>query len=1251
MAQTAEESSTTGQAGLSCSCCSGPSQPQENQTVLEDNQQDGRNNDKTASDDGESVDRCCKDDAQKECAASVQFTADQDCSPYSDQKAEPCCAPGPADRCLDTEDNLCKSSVAAGKDKCQNGCCDKNDSDGFSLAGNECDEDAGCTDCCDTNEPRCKTAQPTDLCQTNCGQPSEKPRTCKAIPSGCCALTNNQQWDQDSSCAREQVEDGNCCSKIQESIPHAASTLDVCCTSSDNCECSGMVLFNRYERCTTGFKRLANFALDECIAEYAAKLCADESIVGPEGGCSNEIADNNTRRSTCVQPCNKHLEMAAAFTTSMQDEPRESRVEAAEAQYVTNISRLIRKCFCSGPRPFIFPGGRTCCAVRGSRMRSVPASKSSLKPTRAQQPAVKTTEKPAPVSVTRMSDSDVEKASEGNKYSVILGVVGMTCTGCESKLHNVLESYSGVSDVKTSFILNRAELVYDPSMVADVSCLTSYVKRRTGFTCTILRTSLAGTVDGENFTLTNLDPKAAERIRALNGVNSVVPVGKEDHQVFYEPRMIGIRDILEIVTSHGNQVKLPAKSSEETAKRIENRHWHSLIAQTLSAAILTVPILVFAWSSFAREAPPSEKIQYSVISVALATAVQMLAIPIYKHAFQTLGYQKEIDMDVLVVLSITSAYVYSLVALGFEVRHGGSTNILGRPVFETSSLLITLIKFGRLLTLWIRRKARDIQRTDSSQSQMARVIKKVSLSRNSMRPSLNNDQEELLDTALLHYGDIIQSRAGEQIVTDGVVVNGIAEIDESQITGEIEPVTRSKKSQVFAGSKIVNGTIEYRVTRLVSENILSIVKNLVTSATSSRTKTQERADLLASYLTPTILAAAVIDFLIWVLVDVFVEKRPGTSASINALTFAISVLAISCPCALALAVPTILTVASFVGVNKGVIFKSGAALHAGDKINHAVFDKTGTLTTEKLAVLKELYPRTVPNLPESEVRLITAMVTQGNKHPVSQAVYEHLENKISISDKVKLPSPAKVIIGKGVELATEDGLLRGGSPAWLGLKEHPAVKEMINSTLTVFCLTKNDTLLALYGLSGNIRPEALEVLGQLRGKKITIHLLSGDNGPSVSRVASSLGFDPQNVHSNCQPEDKATYIRKLQRSDPKTKVCFIGDGTNDAPALSQADLGICMSNAAGIAVDAADVGILKDSLHGLLLFLDLSRRATCRIRLNLAWAVIYNIFAVLLAAGVFEAVGFRIQPSYAGVGEMVSLLPIIGISLSLRIWL
>lgn len=347
----------------------------------------------------------------------------------------------------------------------------------------------------------------------------------------------------------------------------------------------------------------------------------------------------------------------------------------------------------------------------------------------------------------------------------------------------------------------------------------------------------------------------------------------------------------------------------------------------------------------------------------------------------------------------------------------------------------------------------------------------------------------------------------------------------------------------------------------------------------------------------------------------------------------------------------VLTVACSVGIRKGVLFQTGAALDAGNQIRHVVFDKTGTLTTGQLSVLRETILDGDSGFTAQEIRQMAGAVTIGNKHPVSMAVNHHIESYMPVNDHIKNARTANVIVGKGVEVVTADYTIRGGSPAWLGVQDTPAVKEMIASSLTVFCVTRDDRLLAVYGLSSVIRPEAADVLRELRDMRITPHLLSGDHPRAVSRVAKELGFNNQdNIQSMCQPDDKAAYIRSLQKTT-SGKVLFVGDGTNDAPALSQAEVGICMGNAADIAADSADVGILSGSLKGVLVFLELSKRATRRIRLNLAWAVVYNVFAVLMAAGVLEAVRFRIPPSYAGVGEMVSLLPVIGISLSLNLWL
>ncbi|OJD28448.1 hypothetical protein ACJ73_00135 [Blastomyces percursus] len=1076
--------------------------------------------------------------------------------------------------------------------------------------------------------------------------------------------------------------------------------------------------------------------LDECLVEYATRLCSmddehsedtaslalwenccvreeyrDESLTLPResrryssmpGLPLPESAQLPPRRFGHIfsrqrvrKTCRRHLRMASEYVSDTGRREEQSAfsafsgsIKAVEASIVSRISNVVHRCFYRAPRRLAVPDDKFCCRrsrehkhclLQNGCRSTLISSKHSADKVNATENAAK----PTP-------EIDIEKGNIDKVYALSLGVVGMTCTGCESKLRNLLNSYTGVSVVRTSFMLNRADLVYDSSIVSDPAEITSRIKKVTGFTCTILRTGLAATyVSGERVRIRNLTLKGLDIIQQIDGVSHVVPLRDGTYEVCYNPQTTGIRDMLDTVnastetSSRGHAELATDSSSEDIAHAVADSHWHWLVGRTVVAAMFTIPVLVFAWAPLARYTPFPKQTSFISSSFALSTVVQLLAIPIYMHAFRSLIYRREIDMDVLVVLSITSAYIYSVVSFAFEIRLLTDRTVLGHPIFETSSLLITLILLGRLMAAWVRRKAQNSIKLGTSQPKFARVVGKASPNTNkNSRASTFLDSGDLqpdsIDSSLLHYGDIIQGKASENIVTDGIIVSGSAEIDESHITGEHEPVVRSRKAYVYAGSTIFNGQINYRVTRLVSENTLSIVRRLVSAAASSRTRVLERADLAASYLTPIILAVACIAFLIWVLVNRFVRNWDDAKSSVDALTHAIAILAISCPCALALAVPMVLTVASTVGARKGVLFKTGAALEVGSNISHVVFDKTGTMTSGELAVLCE-----TPLCEESgksfqEISRMAAMVTRGNRHPVSLAITQYLaSNGTQASTTLRPEVDTRIVIGKGIEITTDKGTtIKGGSPSWLGVESHPKVKDLLEASLTTFCVVQDDTLIAVYGLISSIRPEAAAVLKKLHGKNITTHLLSGDNPLAVRAVATFLNFDAANVRSLCQPDSKAEYIRKLQmapiptdsifsttflsrllhhlllRSLPsprKGKVLFIGDGTNDAPALSQADLGICMTNATDIAADAADVGILSGSLAGLLTFLDLSQQATRRIRLNVAWAVVYNVFAVLFAGGAFEAVGFRLEPSYAGLGEVVSLLPVVVVSLSLGV--
>ncbi|OJD13016.1 hypothetical protein AJ78_06469 [Emergomyces pasteurianus Ep9510] len=1218
----------------------------------------------------------------------------------------------------DDSSSLYSRSSSVRKADCRVSCCNRQSREIGGGAGEVCASTSGrlCCDMPDGDQDQdrgedavgacCKEKATDDSVKRKQKEQPEQPSCSKNGKNGTCSRCKGPPSRGPSSPISDDDGDGleaSCCSGHATVWPTysvgrpstSASDANLCCKTGGECECS-----------------------DECLIEYAAYLCSmdgqhsGDPVPFPEGErcCTQDNSPTLPRerkrdsllhrlsfpanfqlpprhpnhrlgRTPTRKPCARHLNMASEYATGTApkgDDTASSTFsrsgKAAEVNYVSNIGNIMRRCFCRGPRRLVFPDEKSCCVLSRERKQSLLEDGwSCLKPSTDQIDIVVTPPK------KQAPELDIEKGIVNNLYSLSLGVVGMTCTGCESKLRNILNSYLGVSEVRTSFMLNRADLLYNSSIVSDPAEIVSRIKKVAGFTCTILRTGLAsGDAAGERICIRNLNLKGLDAMQQIDGISYVTPLRDGTHELIYNPQTIGVRDILDAANSHpgthgaGHAELAPDCASEDIAQATANAHWFRLVGRTVVATILTIPVLVFAWAPVARYAPFPKQTSFISSSFALATVVQLLAIPIYKHAFRSLVYQREIDMDVLVVLSITSAYIYSVVSFAFEIRLSTNNTVLGHPIFETSSLLVTLILLGRLMAASVRRKAHNAIKLGTSQPKSARVVRKASSNKNlHARPFFDSEdnQPEFIDSSLLHYGDIIQGKASENIVTDGIVVDGSAEMDEAHITGENEPVVRTKKAYVYAGSTIINGQINYRVMRLVSENTLSIVKRLVSTAASSRTRTLERADLAASYLTPIILVVACTAFLIWVLINRFVRDWADTKSSINALTHAIAILAISCPCALALAVPMVLTVAGTVGAKKGVLFKAGAALEVGCKISHVVFDKTGTLTSGDLVVIRETLLCEAAGKTCQEISRMAAMVTEGNRHPVSLAITQYLASNSIQTDATAVES-SKIIIGKGVEITTEKGTIKGGSPAWLGVETHPKVKELLDESLTTFCVVHNHVLLAVYGLTGSVRPEAAEVLRKLHSKKITTHLLSGDNPLAVSAVAINLNFNMDNVRSLCQPENKAAYIRDLQASitpstststftsrlrlwphfrstSSKPKVLFVGDGTNDAPALSQADLGICMTNATDIAADAADVGILSGSLCGLLTFLDLSQRATRRIQINIAWAVLYNLFAVLFAGGAFEAVGFRIEPSYAGAGEMVSLVPVIVVSLSL----
>ncbi len=854
---------------------------------------------------------------------------------------------------------------------------------------------------------------------------------------------------------------------------------------------------------------------------------------------------------------------------------------------------------------------------------------------------------------------DLEKGSAVEH--AVTQISGMTCTGCERKLQRVLSSIPGVHNVQTSLVLGRAE--FDVNANVSIGDVVSLVERQTEFKCIVHQDghTLEVLIPGSPAPRHDTTAVAAERDSRLphglagppypsgvgavrifdrkgrewksGGVNSgllqrlSIPMfspkpSKYSARISYNPHIVGARELLE--KGFGTPLSLASLNSNH-ATAMDTENLYKTLYMTLLSALLTIPVLIMAWAPL-----PSHKIAYGSSSLALATLVQfVIAGPFYPKALKALLFSSMIEIDLLIVISTTTAYIYSVVAFVYETRqHPLPTS----DFFQTSTLLVTLIMFGRLASAYARRKATD------------------SISLQALQPStalLSEDtKERLIDVREFQYGDVFKVLPDSIVPTDGIVVSGETEIDESTITGEAIPVPKSSGSQVVAGSVNGPGPFLARLTKLPIDNTISRIVGMVDEARLSKPKVQETADRVASYFVPCILALTVIIFSIWIAVGFAVREASASDAIVTAITYALATLIVSCSCAIGLAVPMVMVIAGDVGAKNGVIFKSPESIENARKASHVVFDKTGTLTQGHFVIVEEVYREGERNKAAS----IAKQLTSGSKHPVSQAVATHFKNLENVPINLESVSSA---IGKGMHATLDGKTVRGGNPFYVDAVQDPDVQRLLHQGLTVFCLRHGSALLAVYGLHDALRNDAVTVISELQARNILVSIVSGDSVTAVDQLAEELGIPPSHAKAQYSPEDKARYSTSLSAVSPgnrskvsATTIIFCGDGSNDAIALAQADIGIHMAGGTDVAKSAADVVLTHPSLVGIVALIDLSRASMRRVYLNFAWSFVYNLFAILLAAGAFVTV--RIPPAYAGLGELVSVLPVIAVAMQLR---
>ena len=650
------------------------------------------------------------------------------------------------------------------------------------------------------------------------------------------------------------------------------------------------------------------------------------------------------------------------------------------------------------------------------------------------------------------------------------------------------------------------------------------------------------------------------------------------------------------------------------------------------AAALSLPLVAIVMIDMLPSRPISSLLPgrtRAFVEMALATPVCLYsAWPFYVRAVRSVK-NMSLNMFTLIGLGVSVAYVYSVVATLFPHVFPESFRGEGGEVavyFEAAATIVTLILLGQVLEL----KAR---------SQTGAAIKKLlGMAATSARRIEDDGQERDVPLEAVQVGDRLRVRPGEKIPVDGVVLEGSSHVDESMVTGEPIPVAKGPGDKVVGATVNGTGTLVIRAERVGADTLLSRIVAMVAEAQRSRAPIQKLADVVASYFVPAVIATSILTFVVWSLLGP--EPRMA-----YALINAVAVLIIACPCALGLATPMSIMVATGKGASMGILFKNAEAIEQMRKVDTLVVDKTGTLTEGQPALVAV---EAADGVDETELLGLAAALERGSEHPLAEAIVRGAEERgLALGDARDFAS----VTGKGVRGKVEDREVAIGNAALMAelgaqLGSFQARAETLRSQgQTVMFVAVDGSLAGILGVADPIKASTPEAIAALHGEGLRIVMLTGDSETTARAVAAKLGID--DVVAGVLPDEKAAKVEALQREG--NVVAMAGDGINDAPALARADVGIAMGTGTDVAMESADLTLVKGDLRGIVRARKLSRKTMANIRQNLFFAFAYNTLGVPIAAGVlYPFAGILLSPMFAAAAMSLSSVSVIGNALRLR---
>jgi P-type Cu+ transporter len=718
--------------------------------------------------------------------------------------------------------------------------------------------------------------------------------------------------------------------------------------------------------------------------------------------------------------------------------------------------------------------------------------------------------------------------------------------------------------------------------------------------------------------------------RALTGLPGVeratVNLATEQATVSFDPERTSFDALqaavaaagYELVPPRPDQVPGAALDTEQSARDAEQRYEK---IKFIVGAVLSVPVLLGGMSHILPWVPTALRNPWLLLI--LTTPVQFwVGWQFHRGFLHDLRY-RQASMSTLVSVGTSAAYFFSVaVTLWPHVFPAHSVTY-----YDVSAVVITLVVLGRWLEARARgRTSEAIRRLVSLAPRTARVVRAGA--------------EVDVPTAEVRVGDFVRIRPGERIPVDGVVTEGASTIDESMLTGESLPVEKISESKVYAGTVNRTGSFIFRAAKVGRETALARIVALVAEAQGSRAPIQRLADRVAAIFVPIVLGIAGLTFLAWWLFG----PEP---AGLFALTNAVAVLVIACPCAMGLATPTAIMVATGRGAERGILIRSAAALELLERVDTVVFDKTGTLTVGRPVVTDVI---ALPLTSEEDVVALAAAAEQGSEHPLGEAIVASAKER-----GLALPpiTAFTTVPGQGIDARASDGHVLLGNRMLMDARGVdvsalvPRAQALAAEGKTAVYLALGGRALGLLAVADVLKPEAPDAVAALKRRGLEVIVLTGDARPTAEAVARRAGVEK--VLAEVLPEDKAREITGLKAQ--RHRVAMVGDGINDAPALAQADVGIAMGSGTDVAIEAADVTLVRGDLRSVVGAIDLSRRTISVIKQNLVWAFGYNVVLIPVAAGVLYPLwGVLLSPILAGAAMAFSSVSVVTNSLRLKRW-